>query len=1412
MTETQVPDVAAEPQTERIVIVERTPVWRRIVKWVGIVVGVLAVLAGAAVLGLNTSPGRSFVARQISNTTLASGLNFKVGRIDGSLYGALVLRDVEVRDTKGVFASSREIAMDWRPFSYFANRVDVRSLVSPLVKLDRLPALKATPGDPNAPLLPDLNIDLAKIDLARIEIGSAVTGQRHIARLAGSGHISDGRAQIALNGGTLAAAGVAGGDLLALKLNAVPEQNKLDVDLRLTAPANGLLAGLTGVTAPLTFSITGNGDWKQWKGQAVSTLGGDELADLAIQARDGRFQVRGTTKPGLYMQGPVERLTSPQMDVALDVAWNDRKADTKLQLRSSALSLSAEGLVDLGDNRFGNLKIDALLLTPGAIAPNLNGREVRVQLALNGPFAKPVVDYKLQAASLGFGDTRIEGLYAEGQTRVDSNRILVPVRARAARVTGLNDAAGGLITNLTVAGDLAISGDQILSDNLKLKSDRINATAIVAVDLGEGRYTGALKGRVNDYEIDGIGTLNLTTDAKLVAAPGGGWGIRGHVAAQTAKIYSEGLRSFLGGSAVGTSEVAIDAKGVIHFTGLRASAPDFRITNGSGQYDTSGVLLLNADGYSTQYGPIIARVTGKLDAPQVMIRAPRPGLGVGLVGVEAFVKGSPGGAYTITAKGDSDYGPFTANVLLQTGRALAIDVKSGRFAGMNIEGRLVQSAAGPFAGQLNFDGSGVSGKALLSAQGDVQRADVDARALNAVIPGQAGLTIGRAIVNVSIVLTETPQIVGDAQFANVKQGAFTIKTARVKIDYRGGSGTAQALAIGSSGVPFRVAMNAKLSPREWLVALVGVGNGVNFKTPAPARIAIEGKTYRLMPTRVVFDRGSARIAGTYGAGMALQTRLDSMDLALVNALVPGLGIGGSATGSFDFAQATPSSFPSANARIEISDFTRSSLSAVSIPVNVTFVGKLLPDGGDARALIRRGTTTIGRMVATLRPLGAEAGSWQERMLAAPLSGGIRYNGPATVLFSLSGLSDQHLDGQLGVAADFSGQVRNPELTGVLRGSNLVYENETYGTRLSKMKIDGRFTDDQLVINELTAVAGTGTVKATGTIGLSSANNFPMNVTADLNNARLARSDALAATATGKISVIRDGKGNRIEGRLNVPEARYEIIRQGAAEVTELTGVRRKSDVFRTPEQRLAAQNAGSWDLDLRVRADNQLFISGMGLESEWAANITVRGTSANPVIGGSATVVRGDYSFAGKRFTLTRGNIRWEGRELSNPSVEIAASTTTEGVTANINVTGTAQVPKVTFSSSPNLPQDEILSRLLFGSSVTNLSAIEAIQLAASLNSLRGSGGGGLNPLGKLRSATGISRLRVLSADDTTGRGTALAAGQYITDDIYIEIITDAQGFTATQLEIALSRALSILSQTGSFGGSSVSVRYSKDY
>ena len=131
----------------------------------------------------------------------------------------------------------------------------------------------------------------------------------------------------------------------------------------------------------------------------------------------------------------------------------------------------------------------------------------------------------------------------------------------------------------------------------------------------------------------------------------------------------------------------------------------------------------------------------------------------------------------------------------------------------------------------------------------------------------------------------------------------------------------------------------------------------------------------------------------------------------------------------------------------------------------------------------------------------------------------------------------------------------------------------------------------------------------------------------------------------------------------------------------------------------------------------------------------------------------------------------------------------------------------------PALPQDELLSRLLFGTSITNLSAPEALQLAAAVAALNDrSGNGGLNPINAVRRAIGLDRLRVLPADPQTGAGTQIAAGKYITRRLYAEIVTDGQGYSATRLEFQVTRWLSLLSTISTIGRQSANVRVSKDY
>ncbi|MGJ3625829.1 hypothetical protein AB5I41_00445 [Sphingomonas sp. MMS24-JH45] len=377
--------------------------------------------------------------------------------------------------------------------------------------------------------------------------------------------------------------------------------------------------------------------------------------------------------------------------------------------------------------------------------------------------------------------------------------------------------------------------------------------------------------------MDLVGILNLNTQADLVATATG-FGVTGRVAVQTKQLFNDGLRSFLGGNAVASTRFGYSPEGIVTFRDLRLNAPQFRVTRGEGRFDpASGRVLVSADATSTQYGPLFARVEGTTTDPIVRLRAPRPGVGVGLANLDARIVGRDG-AYQVNATGGTTDGSFTADVLLRPGAQLAVDIRRVVFAGIDFAGRVVQTAAGPFAGGVRFAGQGLSGNVDLGAQGKYQRAAIAARAYAATIPGQVDSTIGRAIVNATVVLYDNaPSVVADAQVADMRYGPTVIQAARAEVNYTGGRGTAQALLTGSNGVPFRVAINSRLSPNSILVALQGRPTA-STSAPRPRH----GSRRRAAPTACC-PRGStstrdrcaspaATAPGDLGTGAARQAR------------------------------------------------------------------------------------------------------------------------------------------------------------------------------------------------------------------------------------------------------------------------------------------------------------------------------------------------------------------------------------------------------------------------------------------------------------------------------------------------------------------------------------------------------------
>lgn len=1386
-----------------------------ILRWIGLTLLGLVLLFALFLVGLNSDAGRRFVVTQIEKYEFENGMKIGIGRLDGSLYGQMVIRDFTLSDPKGVFLASPEVKVDWRPIRYLANHVDVRSATAATMTMRKLPEFKVVP-DTGEPLLPDLDIDVGTLRIDRFIFEPAIAGERQEARIAGKIAIADRRAQVTANAETIGAN--AKGDTLALVLDAVPEANRLAMTLDVNAPQGGVLAAMGGFKEPLTAKLDGRGDWKVWNGNLTANLGTAPLARVALTARDGTFTAKGIAQASRLLAGPMSEMLGTETAIDLTARLEERKVAIDGRLSSDAARLGISGGIDLGASRYEGLQLAVNILRPGTIAPAVRANGLRATAKFDGAFALPTVEYQANANSLAFNDIIVEGLMLAGKARVDTDQIFIPVSGRAARIRGLDTVAGGTLVAVRLDGDLAYSNGRILSDNLRLRSPRIDAKAILIADLNKGFYTGAIDGRINDYRIESVGIFDIDTDADLKTAPRGGFEIVGRVRARSTRLFNSGVRDFLGGNATASSDVRYGTDGMIRFANLRMSAPRLRITSGQGSYAPNGQIQLAARASSTDYGPVGVQLAGTISNPRAVVTAERPGLGIGLANLVAKINGAPNG-YRLAATGDTDYGPLSADVVLLMAKGpLTIDVERGDLSGIGFNGKLVKSDAGPFVGRLDASGQGLGGLVRLSADGKYQAAAINVRANDVVLPGPAKLAVGSAIVDADVTLYDTPHIVADIQIAQTRIRDYDIAVGRVKIDYRNGSGKAQALVEGTSGVPFRIAANADLQPKLWRASVQGRATGINFRTTSPARIIPGTDGYELLPTTVNLGRGSrARIAGRFGDGIMIQSRLERVNMAILNAVYPDMGLGGRATGSLDFEQASSESFPRADARLTITGFTRTTAASVSQPVDVNFAGKLLSDGGEARAVMRKRGSVIGRMQASLRPLGPGAGGWTERLIAAPLGGGIRYNGPADTLYSFFGPADQHVTGPIAVAADFSCRVSDPCLDGVVRGKDMVYENQTYGTRLTNMVVGGRFTGNRLEIDQLTATAGDGSVQAKGYISLAQADGYPMNIVATLDNARLARSENIAARATGNLTLEKvAGQTALLSGSLSLPETRYKIVREGAAQVPVLTGVRRKPPAGRQriSGDGLAAVGGSLFDLirlDIALKAPDEIYVTGMGLESEWKADIVLRGTTEAPRVTGEIELVRGTLGFAGRSFELEEGRVTFPTGDAYDPAIRLLASDTIETVTVNVSVSGRASNPQIAFSSVPGLPQDEIVSRILFGDSITTLSPLQAVQLASSLNTLS-SGGGGLSPLGALQSATGIDRLRILGPDDTVGRGAALAAGQYITKDIYLEVITDARGYTATQLEISLTPALSLLSQAGGSGQSNLSIRYRKDY
>jgi autotransporter translocation and assembly factor TamB len=411
-----------------------------------------------------------------------------------------------------------------------------------------------------------------------------------------------------------------------------------------------------------------------------------------------------------------------------------------------------------------------------------------------------------------------------------------------------------------------------------------------------------------------------------------------------------------------------------------------------------------------------------------------------------------------------------------------------------------------------------------------------------------------------------------------------------------------------------------------------------------------------------------------------------------------------------------------------------------------------------------------------------------------------------------------------------GTASEPVLNGDITLSDGQIEILQAGTLINELGVSIEARGKDITIRDGSATDGDkGRLAFNGTVNISP--QMPMDISTSFTRFVALRHPNATATLSGEQQLSGDLSNALLKGKLHIDSARITIEKSNESAVVELpvTEVpsldapladREPSDHVTDTEKKAAREQrkrnrpfARNLALDVTIGADNQIFLDGLGLNAELKGKVALTGTAARPEISGKMSTVRGRWEFFGRTFVITRGEALLSQNNLSAPLINIRAESNADDILAIAQITGSTNSPKIDLSSIPALPKDEVLSRVMFGQNLNNISPFQAVQLADMLRSLSGSGGGGsLNPLSALQSTLGIDELKINNNSGNT-QDTTVGVGKYVQENIYLQVEGGAsENSGKVSLEVDLTPNISVETEARQNAESAVRLNYKYDY
>ncbi|RKR24885.1 autotransporter secretion inner membrane protein TamB [Acidovorax sp. 93] len=470
---------------------------------------------------------------------------------------------------------------------------------------------------------------------------------------------------------------------------------------------------------------------------------------------------------------------------------------------------------------------------------------------------------------------------------------------------------------------------------------------------------------------------------------------------------------------------------------------------------------------------------------------------------------------------------------------------------------------------------------------------------------------------------------------------------------------------------------------------------------------------------------------------------------------------------------------------------------------------------------------------------------------APLAGTLRARLPDVGVWSALAPPGWRVRGTLDASATLSGTRNAPRWAGTLGADDMAVRSVVDGVDLQGGRLRATLQGNQLNITEFRLQGGRGSgARIAGFSGNRTA--APQDGGMLTATGRVSWGDSATATAATGLSgitmslqaeakalqvLVRADRQISVSGQLQAQLQQGQISLRGklttdratiilpdetaptlGSDVVVRSAAKDREDQAKAQAAAKAnqvaaqAETAKPPDIAITLNLGRDFALSGQGITTRLTGEVDIRSSAvpgAPPRVTGEVRTEEGRYRAWGQMLDVETGLIRFNG-PYNNPSLDILALRPNISVRAGVQVTGSAQAPRVKLYSDPELPDAEKLSWVVLGRNASAGGAEAAVMQQAALALLGRRGGG--NTSANIASRIGLDEIGFRSA--TTGEDASAAAltfGKRLSKDLYVTYERSLSGTLGTlYIFYDLTRSLTLRGQTGE--KSAVDIIYTVKY